>query len=449
MAILIISIFVIGYILIAMEHKTKIDKLIPALFMMTQCWAFISLNLDNITDWFDPSTSSLVSDFGSLDSETKRGFLNNTLLHHFGDTVEILIFLMGAMTIVAMIDDFKGFNAIKNLINTIDKTKLLYIFSALAFGLSAVIDNLTATIVLITILQRLVPNRIERRWFAGMIIIAANSGGAWTPIGDVTTTMLWMANKVTTGSLVTHVALPSVVSAIVPILIASRFKVFRGNLRTTYSIADDKQDKTAIFMFYLGLILIIHVPIFKMITDLPPYIGMMLSLSIFAVVAEIITNRQYRLASIGARKPESPTMLGLRKIEMPSILFFLGILMAVGALESLGLIFNFGQYVNENMSDNLFITLLGIGSAIVDNVPLVAASLGMFQNPMDDPIWHFLAYSAGTGGSILIIGSAAGVVAMGMEKIDFVWYMKNIALLALAGFASGVGVFLLMQNWMY
>ena len=317
----------------------------------------------------------------------------------------------------------------------------------LAFILSAIIDNLTATIVLITILRKLVPENKDRIWFAGLIIIAANAGGAWSPIGDVTTTMLWMGKKVSTIELIRLLILPSFICMVIPTFIASFMKPYTGSSKAP--AAEGDQNSKGPLMLYLGLSLIVFVPIFKTLTHLPPYVGMMLSLSIVALVAEIISSRQFSLTSVAGQEQHhsSPTFGALSKIEMPSILFFLGILMTVAALESLGLIFTFGKDVQETIPIDLFVMLLGAGSAVIDNVPLVAASMGMFTLPLDDATWHFIAYAAGTGGSMLIIGSAAGVVAMGMEKISFFWYLRKIGWLALIGYLTGAGVFLLIQQY--
>lgn len=429
-----------------MEHALKIDKLIPALLMMAICWTTIAMGIDSFESWFDPHSSSLM-DISILGHLERQHLLENTLLHHFGKTTEILVFLMGAMAIVEMIDHFEGFGAIKKMIKTKRKRTLLWIVSFLAFFLSAIIDNLTATIVLITILRKIIPEQNDRMWYSGFIIIAANAGGAWTPIGDVTTTMLWMAGKVTTGKLMVLLGIPSLVSLLIPLLIGSFLPAFKGEI----TVEEEKvtQNKHSSLMLYLGLSLVVFVPIFKTITHLPPYLGMMLSLSIFAIIAEILSNRSITFTNPDNRtnihNDKGPTMNALSRIEMPSVLFFLGILMTVAAMESLGLIFNFGQQVSASIPQNVFVTLLGVSSAIIDNVPLVAASIGMFQDTPDTNVWHFIAYAAGTGGSMLIIGSAAGVVAMGMEKISFFWYLKNITLLALLGYLAGIGVFLLMS----
>jgi Na+/H+ antiporter NhaD/arsenite permease-like protein len=443
---LIIIIFILGYLAIAMEHKLKIDKLVPALAMMAILWALIAINHLDVFE--------IIPGIGK-----ESHHVEGVLLHHLGKTAEILFFLMGAMTIVEIIDYFDGFSTIKSFIRTKSKVKLLWIFSSLAFVLSAIIDNLTATIVLITILQKIVNDKETRLWFAGLIVIAANAGGAWSPIGDVTTTMLWIANKVTAGQLVIHVFLPSLACFAIPIAIASRMKIFKGSIEEI--LTQEKADSSSSLMFYLGLSAILFVPIFKTITHLPPYVGMMLSLAIVAAVAEFISNRKFKMGDPDSGKQNhhfSPIHKSLSKIEMPSLLFFLGILMAVAALESLGMLFDFAGALERNIPflgsehgttkiSDLVVLLLGVGSAIIDNVPLVAASIGMFQIPIDEPAWHFIAYSAGTGGSILIIGSAAGVVAMGLEKIDFFWYLKKIGGLALAGFLGGSIVFVLLRDF--
>ena len=346
------------------------------------------------------------------------------------------------------------------------KKKILWIFSILAFILSAIIDNLTATIVLISILQKIVKKRDERIWFAGLIIIAANAGGAFSPIGDVTTTMLWIGNKVSTGKLFMYLFIPSLLCMIVPSFIASFLKPFQGTIDTQDDLDDDseKKGKHSATMLYLGLGAIVFVPIFKTVTHLPPYVGMMLSLAIVATFAEIFSRRKFSLTDFNAMEEStehsyhSPVHSSLSKIEMPSILFFLGILMAVAALESLGILFGFADTLKESIpllgtelqgtkvSDTV-VMLLGVGSAVIDNVPLVAASLGMFTESLDNPLWHFIAFSAGTGGSMLIIGSAAGVVAMGMEKIDFFWYLKKISWLALIGFLVGSASFMVVRSF--
>jgi Na+/H+ antiporter NhaD/arsenite permease-like protein len=441
---ILLSIFVLGYLFISIEHVTKVDKLIPALLMMALSWMVVAINMDGITLWFNSELHSLES-ITTKTPELKQHLLSETLLHHFGKTAEILIFLMGAMTIVEMIDHFDGFSNIKKWIKTTNKRRLLWIVCGLGFLLSAVIDNLTATIVLITLLRKMVPDNNLRMWYAGMVVIAANAGGAWTPIGDVTTTMLWMEGKVSTVQLMTYLAIPSLLCVLVPLLVARFLPIFRGEFEQ-FNNENSTKKPYSTFMLVLGLLLILSVPVFKSLTHLPPYMGMMLALSVFALVAEIVSKGLIQLTFGGEAEEQGhhgPTLRALSNIEIPSILFFLGILMTVAAMESLGMIFQFGQGVQQVMPQELFVTLLGLGSAVVDNVPLVAASMGMYDLPLDAPVWHYIAFSAGTGGSVLVIGSAAGVVAMGMEKMSFSWYLKNISGLALLGFASGMAYLIL------
>ena len=384
--------------------------------------------------------------------ELEPTHIDEILLHHLGKTAEIIIFLLGAMTIVEIIDYFNGFYTIKNFIKTKSKKGLLWIFGILAFILSAIIDNLTATIVLITILQKVIHDRDTRLWFAGLIIICANAGGAWSPIGDVTTTMLWIGDKVTTLKLITYVLVPSIVCFVLPVGVASLLPAFQGEIAELKEDSTVETHKRGGTMLYLGLSAIVFVPVFKTLTHLPPYVGMMLSLAVVATFAEIFSKAKINITSFDeesdAHQTASPVHRSLSKIELPSILFFLGILLAVAALESLGLLFNFAEGLNKAIPNtDVVVGLLGIGSAVIDNVPLVAASMGMFSMGTDDPVWHLIAYSAGTGGSMLIIGSAAGVVAMGMEKIDFFWYLKKIAWLAFVGFLGGFITFVLIRDF--
>jgi Na+/H+ antiporter NhaD/arsenite permease-like protein len=359
------------------------------------------------------------------------------------------------MTIVEIIDHFNGFAVIRDLIKYKSKIAILWVFSILAFGLSAIIDNLTATIVLISILQKLVANKSLRLWYAGLIVIAANAGGAWSPIGDVTTTMLWIGKKVTTPELISHLLIPSIVCMVVSSGIASLLPVFKGNI-TLKNSEDDNKNRYSLNILIIGLLAIISVPVFKIVTHLPPYIGMMLGLGVVSIFAEFYSNSKFGLSEITSSDHDellitsshvSPVHNALSKIELPSILFFLGILMAVAALESLGILFQLALDLKASISLDALVLIMGVASAIIDNVPLVAASLGMFTEAVDDQLWHFIAYSAGTGGSMLIIGSAAGVVAMGMEKINFFWYMKNISWIALIGFIAGAGVFMILRNF--
>ena len=432
----------LGYLAIAFEHTIKVDKLIPALIMMAVMWGIIS--------YFDMT----VFEIDTKNKDLIPYKLKSVMNYFLGHTAEILIFLIGAMTIVETIDFFNGFSTIKRLIKTKSKVRILWIICFLAFILSAIIDNLTATIVLITILQKLVQDRTLKLWYAGMIIVAANAGGAWSPIGDITTTMLWIGEKVSIVALIKYLIIPSLVCMIIPTYVASKYKIFQGEIVPPKS--SEKENPYGSLILKIGLISIVFVPVFKIFTGLPPYVGMMLSLAVVATIAEFFN---YKLISAGSKSNivnHSPVHHALTKIEMPSILFFLGILMAVGALEALGIVFGVGQWMVSTFENvdwvifgglDIVVFILGFLSAAIDNVPLVAASMGMFGEAIDDPLWHGIAYAAGTGGSMIIIGSAAGVVAMGMEKIDFLWYLKKIAFLAFIGYIAGFITFILLRDF--
>ena len=440
--VIIIIVFVLGYLGIAFEHSLKIDKLIPALIMMAVMWGIIS--------YFDMT----VFEIDTKNKDLIPYKLKSVMNYFLGHTAEILIFLIGAMTIVETVDFFNGFSTIKRLIKTKSKVRILWIICFLAFILSAIIDNLTATIVLITILQKLVQDRTLKLWYAGMIIVAANAGGAWSPIGDITTTMLWIGEKVSIVALIKYLIIPSLVCMIIPTYVASKYKIFQGEIVPPKS--SEKENPYGSLILKIGLTSIVFVPVFKIFTGLPPYVGMMLSLAVVATIAEFFN---YKLISAGSSSNivhHSPVHHALTKIEMPSILFFLGILMAVGALEALGIVFGVGQWMVSTFENvdwvifgglDIVVFILGFLSAAIDNVPLVAASMGMFGEAIDDPLWHGIAYAAGTGGSMIIIGSAAGVVAMGMEKIDFLWYLKKIAFLAFIGYIAGFITFILLRDF--
>lgn len=440
---LVVAIFAIGYLAIVFEHPLKLDKTVPALIMAILCWSVISMGHLSVFDHHGHAAE-----------------LEGTVLHHIGKTAEILIFLLGAMTIVELVDLHKGFSVITKQISTQKKSKLLWISSLLAFFLSAVLDNLTCTIVMVSLLRKLVPKREERLLFICMVVIAANAGGAWSPIGDVTTTMLWIGNRVSTPALVLTLLIPSLVCMLVPVFVVSRLPMMRGNItqEDTSLRTEEKVSPTAgrasSIMLIAGVSGLLFVPIFKTITHLPPYMGMMLSLGVVWLISEFLhPDEEFE------HSHTSTAHKALSRVEMSSILFFLGILLAVGALESLNLLSDFAAMMNTALpaetaflpgvyGTDLVVFLLGFGSAIIDNVPLVAAAMGMYSPTdfaIDSKLWHFLAYSAGTGGSMLIIGSAAGVAAMGMEKIDFVWYLKKITWIALLGFLAGAICFLLMH----
>ena len=444
-ALLLVIVFVMGYTFIVLEHPLKMDKTIPTLLMAALMWAILSLGFNSgMAEIIDSHDHLLKIVQGEIAHE---GFVS-TLVHHLGKTSEILFFLLGAMTIVELIDLHSGFEVLKGYIKTRNKTRLLWMVGIIAFFLSAIIDNLTTTIVLVTLLRKLIPNKKERLWYAGLIVIAANAGGAWSPIGDVTTTMLWIGNKTSALNLIIEILLPSLVNFGVPFMIASLLPVFKG----TISIEEEennKKMKSSKTMLFLGLGMIIFVPFFKTITHLPPYLGMMFSLSIVWLVSEFIHpeenfNPKDRHLFSGLR--------ALSRIEMSSILFFLGILLAVASLETVavenigGLKYMAVQLQNAIPNQEIVVSILGVLSAVIDNVPLVAATMGMYDYPIDDPIWHLIAYAAGTGGSMLIIGSAAGVAAMGMEKIDFIWYFKKITILAVVGYVLGILTFIVWSS---
>ncbi|NJK84011.1 MAG: sodium:proton antiporter [Saprospiraceae bacterium] len=459
----IILCFVLGYLTIVFEHPLKLDKTVPALIMGAVCWALLAIGFNNgilsVIDTHEHVFSLIGADHGQGAHEAEEGFAN-TLLHHMGKTAEILIFLIGAMTIVEIIDLHRGFEVLKSYVKTNSKGSLLWIIGILAFILSAIIDNLTATIVLVTLLRKLIPDRTERIWYASLAVIAANAGGAWSPIGDVTTTMLWIGNKVSAGGLIQQLVLPSIACFAVPFFIASLLPTFKGNIKLAEGegLTESNRLLSSGTMLYLGLGMIIFVPLFKTLTHLPPYLGMMLSLGVVWLVSEYIHPEEDFTEE---KRHHYSAHKALSRIELSSILFFLGILMAVAALESLvfgsvmvegkdtqvGTLRYLAEVLNRTIpNQNVVVMLLGLASAIIDNVPLVAASMGMYDSPTDSELWHFIAYAAGTGGSMLIIGSAAGVAAMGMEKIDFIWYLKKITWLAAVGFLAGALVFIGMNS---
>ncbi len=453
MEFLIIIIFVLGYIAIALEHPIKINKTATALVTGVLCWTLFVFSeptetllqnkhyVDFINELKSHTSFSLLSA-----SQIHTEYIVESLGHHLNEIAQILFFLMGAMTIVELVDAHHGFRFITDRINTKNPKRLLWIVCWVTFFLSAALDNLTTTIVMVSLMRKLIPNREMRLFFAGMIIIAANAGGAWSPIGDVTTTMLWIGGQISAYGIIKAIFLPSVICMLVP-LIYLNFTL-KGTLGTSGKnpAASDSHVTSGNLMLFLGLAALISVPIFKTTTHLPPYLGMMLGLGIIWIVSELINpdldesiKKQYTAAN------------ALGRIDMPSVLFFLGILLAVGALQSMATLTNFAEYLSQSIGDNrIIITLIGALSAIVDNVPLVAASMGMYSTatyPMDHMIWEYLAYCAGTGGSMLVIGSAAGVAAMGMEKIEFVWYLRKISLLAAIGYFAGAIVYLIIHTF--
>jgi len=422
MAILIISIFVLGYIAIATEHTIKINKAASALLTGVLTWTvYILFSHD-------------------------KHIVGEELVHHLGNLSGILFFLMGAMTIVELVDAHDGFDIITSKIEQTDKRKLLWIIAFIAFFLSAVLDNLTTTIVIVSLLRKLIKGEKERLFFVGIVVVAANAGGAWSPIGDVTTTMLWIGNQITAYNIVLNVFIPSVVCLSVP-LIYLTFKL-KGNVQRPELKSSDKQHalslKNQMTVLVAGVLGLVFVPVFKTITHLPPFMGILFSLGILWVMVEIMHKGKE-----DEHKNKYSVVQALRKIDVPSILFFLGILVSISALESIGVLVELAGWLSTTLhNENIIVMAIGLLSSIVDNVPLVAAAQGMYDLtvfPTDHSFWQFLAYCAGTGGSVLIIGSAAGVAAMGMEKISFFWYIKKISLLALLGYFSGAAVYLLQM----
>ena len=454
-----IVLFVVGYLAIALEHPLKVDKTATALVLGMLMWVLYALGADSIVPAvagehftrFLEDNPSLKGE--SLHMQALEYVLDINIIEHLGDIMQTLLFLLGAMTIVEMVDVHGGFRVITDRITTRNKRKLLVIISLVTFFMSAVLDNLTTTIVMLMLLRKLVSDQHERWLFAGMIVIAANSGGAWSPIGDVTTIMLWVNGNVTTGSLISHLLLPSLVSMLLPLAILC--KNLQGNLPAR---SEEESGSTWLStsqrntIFTLGVAGLLFVPVFKSVTHLPPFVGMLFVLGVLWVYTDLFYNKKQLPNGVTAYK--MPKIIS--RIDMPSILFFLGILMAVAVLESTGILGQLAQALDESVH-NVYITgiILGILSSVVDNVPLVAGVMGMYPieqagatgymaNFVQDGVfWELMSYCAGVGGSILIIGSAAGVIAMGLEKIDFGWYLRKISWLALLGYLAGVGVYVL------
>jgi Na+/H+ antiporter NhaD/arsenite permease-like protein len=453
----IICVFVIGYIAIALEHTIKINKTASAILTGVICWTLFAVSSPSesllasahFTGFLEGLKLDIGNKFSALgQQELFIRFVGSELSHHLAQISEILFFLMGAMTIVELVDAHHGFRFITDRITTKNVKKLLWIICWVTFFLSSVLDNLTTAIVMVSLIRKLIPNKDTRLFFAGMIVIAANAGGAWTPIGDVTTTMLWIGGQISTTNIMKVMFLPSVICMLTPLIFLSF--TLKGTLGETANVQDKTKGdviKGGMLMLMLGVGALISVPIFKTFTHLPPYIGMLLGLGILWVVSELIH------PELDEAVKKNYTAAGaLARIDVPSVLFFLGILLAVGALESMLTLHHFAEYLAHTLGDNrIIITLIGLLSAVVDNVPLVAASMGMYSldvYPQDHLIWEYLAYCAGTGGSILIIGSAAGVAVMGMEKIDFIWYTKRISLIAMMGYFGGAAAYLLIESFL-
>lgn len=403
--------------MIALEHPLKLNKAASALVTGVLCWVIYGF-------------------------ETTSHEATESLMHHLGEIASILFFLLGAMTIVELIDSHNGFDIIIQKIKTTSKRKLFYIVTILTFFLSAILDNLTTAIVMASLCSKLLTEKEDKLWFCGMIVIAANAGGVWSPLGDVTTTMLWIGGQITALNIMKQLILPSIVVCVLPALIMARR--FRGqkveSILRPVSTTQENIDSRIILFSGIGFLL--FVPIFKTTTGLPPFLGMLLALGLMWIITSIIHKNK-----LPGEVEKYTVTRALQKVDSPSVLFFLGILLAVSALESFGLLKDVAGFLDDKLQNHYAIgTSLGLLSAVVDNVPLVAASQGMYDlttYPTDHNFWEFLALTTGTGGSAIIIGSAAGVAVMGIEHIDFMWYLKRISWLALIGFIAGIAAFLL------
>ena len=422
MNILLVSIFVIAYASIALEHPIKVNKSASALVGAGILWTVYAVFTGDVSPQLNESLSA---------------------------TAQIVFFLMGAMTIVEVVDAHDGFDVITDKIKTTRMTTLLWLVGFVTFFLSAALDNLTTTIVMISLVRKLLGRREDRLFFAGIIVIAANAGGAWSPIGDVTTTMLWIGGQITALSIIKGVFLPSLVNMIVPLVIISLA------LRNESVVCPDETDIDAnkyettrfekTFMFSAGISILCSVPVFKTLTHLPPFMGILFGLGILWLAGELIHRNKDHEA-----KRHLTLVAALQRIDMASLVFFIGILLAVATLEHTHILAALAHWLDSAVGNqSIIVSLFGLISAIVDNVPLVAASMGMYslaQFPPDSFLWEFLAYAAGTGGSILIIGSAAGVAAMGMEKIEFFWYVRRVSVLTLTGYLAGAGVYIFLHH---
>ena len=419
MEIISVIIFIVGYLAIAFEHPIKINKTASALVTGVLVWVVYALVR------------------GPHDLES--------LSHHLGSTSEILFFLLGAMTLVELVDAHHGFHFVSRLIKTKNPAAMMWIVGLLTFFLSAVLDNLTTAIVMVTLLRKLVSDTATRKYFVGLVVIAANAGGAWSPIGDVTTTMLWIGGQISAMGIVRNLFIPAIISLLVPLAVAAFWvrKSSLGGVQEVF-VMTKEEARNGRIMLFAGVLSLLGVPVFKTLTHLPPYMGILLALGLVWMLSEF-------LHSDKDEETKKPYTVGhaLTKIDTSSVLFFLGILLAIGALESFGYLGQLASYLESSLGNQfVIVTVIGIASSVVDNVPLVAATMGMYplsQFPLDHAMWEYLAFCAGTGGSILIIGSAAGVAVMGMEKIDFVWYAKRIGFLALLGYFAGAATYLMVH----
>lgn len=425
MEILIALIFIIGYVAIATEHFIKINKAATAVLTGVFCWTVYMM--------FSPG---------------KEDFIMSQLMEHLGSVSGILFFLLGAMVLVELVDLHDGFYAITNRIKTTKKRQLLWIVALVTFFLSAALDNMTTAIVMVSLLRKLIAGQKDRWIFAGVVIIAANAGGAWSPIGDVTTTMLWIGGQISAGGIVMKLFLPSLVSLLVPVIIFTF--TMKGNVTPPEKKKNVQESSrlTQNLVFIFGIGSLLFVPIFKTITHLHPFMGILFGLGFMWIFTELLHRRKE-----AEKRDYYSVMNALKRIDTSSILFFLGILLSIAALEATGQLAAMATGLTNTLgSESIIVIAIGLLSAIVDNVPLIAATQGMYdlaQYPIDSFIWEFLAYCAGTGGSILIIGSAAGVATMGMEKIEFFWYARKIALPTLIGYFAGAGVCILQHAFLH
>jgi Na+/H+ antiporter NhaD/arsenite permease-like protein len=494
-----VAVFILGYLVIALEHPIKIDKAATALITGALCWSIYAMSPDDILHYSNQDSINTIAQskqtppwlkeyltretinqsiddhYDTIDNIVEKDTLNvpvhqfpaeetpeivhhyieHSIAHTLGEVAAILFFLMCAMTIVEVVDAHEGFSIITNMIRTLSRVKLVWIVGILTFFFSAALDNLTTSIVMTALLKKLMKKKEDIWLFAGVVILAANAGGAWSPIGDVTTIMLWIDGQITSLNIISKLILPSIVCMVVPLAILS-FKM-KGNVerpvdmleevRARQQLSDPTTDRERKVVFFLGVGGLLFVPIFKVITHLPPVIGMTFSLGVLWVVTELMHHSKNKEVK------STRTVVGvLRKVDTPTFLFFLGILIAVAALQSAGHLGYIAMYLNKSIGNIYIINLIiGLLSAVVDNVPLVAGAMGMYEIApagnfaVDGPFWELLAYCAGTGGSVLIIGSAAGVAVMGILNIDFIWYLRKISLLALAGYLVGVGTYYLLN----
>lgn len=462
----IVILFVVGYACIALEHGLKVNKAAVALLMCVACWVLYMLDCGTYVNQFYPEEFAAFSakSFGGTALEQARAFASeHLLLSHLGDACEIIVFLMGAMTIVEVVDSNGGFNFVRERLGTRNKRALLWRIVLMTFFLSAVLDNLTTSIVMVMVLRKLVSDGKERMLFAAMVILAANSGGAFSPIGDVTTIMLWIKGNITTLGVIKEVFLPSIASVVVPALLLQfqlkgELQPAAGNAASADSYPFSARERR--WVFWVGVGGLVMVPVFRTLTGLPPFMGILLVLALLWMMTELFYARKKDMESTMQQRVSEL----LHRIDMATILFFLGILMTVGVLSEIGVLGEFGQWLDEVSNHNAYLVtgIIGVVSSIVDNVPLVASCMGMYDvvpatvtDPnlqsfvQDGTFWQLLAYCAGVGGSMLIIGSAAGVVVMGLEKISFGWYLRHISWLALAGYLTGILIYWLEKVFLF